>query len=426
MVNTLMKQTVMEGTSTVLQLYKTIREKNKLTKFLPVNNGPGSVTKERAALKGKALISSGMKEVGPKTEREGLDKTNEVRNKVLFEDLLDPTVDCKTEAIMGNQQGNKNSDLESNHGSGVDLCCTSSLEHKLIISPKSLRKASRGRKEKKLRMMSSRGVERRTPMSTTEPLSNKVLKNAKRQCEHECPKTLTELKNKAIAKDSKSFEEDLSSELSEYDNGIDSDETQNTHGRMKTTKQEKSQTTDMIQPYRCENEGMEQQEATSRVRDKIVEVDNVIHQVFCTSLDCLRGSTHASTADGFLHKDSHIPTQHMESFPLELSEVLKQTNIKSGMKNISFSSSDAVAAISTSLHTVSPPLSRISSQSSKPLPQYRILPLPEVDAEDHDRIYLYGSTERSTYNGSVSAVIEQSVSWTPSSTTIPTSPTIGV
>lgn len=421
MVNTLMKQTVMEGTSTVLQLYKTIREKNKITKFLPVNNGPGSVTKGRAALKGKALISSGMKEVGPKTEREGLDKTYEVRNKVLFEDPLDPTADCKTEAIMGNQQGNKNSD----YGSGVDLCCTSSLEHKLIISPKSLRKASRGRKEKKLRMMSSRGVERRMPMSTTEPLSHKILKNAKRQCERECPKTLTELKNKAIAKDSKSFEEDLSSELSEYDNGfeMDSDETQNTHGRMKTTEQEKSQTTDMIQPYRCGNEGMEQQEATSRVRDKIVEVDNVIHQVFCTSLDCLRGSTHASTAEGFLRKDSHVPTQHMESFPLELSKVLKQTNIKSGMKNISFTSSDA---ISTSLHTVSPPLSRISSQSSKPLPQYRILPLPEVDAEDYDRIYLYGSTERSTYNGSVSTVTEQSVSWTPSTTTILSFPTKGV
>lgn len=418
----------MEGTSTVLQLYKTIREKNKITKFLRVNNGPGSVTKGRAALKGKALISSAMKEVGPKTEREGLDKTNEVRNKVLFEDLLNHTADCKAEAIMGNQQGNKNSDLESDHGSGVDLCCTSSLEHKLIISPKSLRKASRGQKEKKLWTMSSRGVERRTPVSTTEPLSHKVLKNAKSQCEHECPKMLTELKNKAIAKDSKSFEEDLSSELSEYDNGfeIDSDETQNTHGRMKTTKQEKSQTIDMIQPYQCGNEGMEQQDATSRVRDKIVEVENVIHQVFCTSLDCLRGSTHASTSDEFLHKDSHIPTQHMESFPLELSKVLKQTNITSGMKNISFSSSDAVAAISTSLHTLSPPLSRQSSQTSKPLPQYRILPLPEVDAEDYDRIYLYGSTERSTYNGSVSTVIEQSVSWTPSTTTIPTSPTIGV
>jgi len=49
--NTLIrKQTVNEGTS------KTIRVKNKLSKFLPVINGLVSVRKGRAALKGKALI----------------------------------------------------------------------------------------------------------------------------------------------------------------------------------------------------------------------------------------------------------------------------------------------------------------------------------------------------------------------------------
>lgn len=363
-----------------------------------------------------------MKEVGlSETERKGLNETNEVRKKLLYEDLLDLRADCKADTIMGNQQGNKNSDLESDHRSGVDLCCTSSLEHKLIISPKSLRKASRGQKEKKLWMMSSVNVERRMPMSTTEPLSLKVLKNEKGQCEDECPRTPAELKNKEIAKDSRSFEEDLSSEHSEYENGfeMDSDETHNLH-QMKNTKhspQEKSKTTGMIQLYRCGNEGMEQQEATSRVRDKIVEVENIIHQVF-SSLDCLRGSTHASTAGGFLHKDSH-----MESFPLELCKEFKQTNIASGgRKNISFSSLDAVSAISTSLDTVSTPLSRLSSQTSRLLPQYRILPLPDGDAVDYDRIYVSGSTE----NGSVSTVIEQSVSWTPSTTTtIPTSSTIG-
>jgi len=58
------KQTVNEGTS------KTIRVKNKISKFLPVINGLVSVRKGRAALKGKALISSGMKEVGlSETER---------------------------------------------------------------------------------------------------------------------------------------------------------------------------------------------------------------------------------------------------------------------------------------------------------------------------------------------------------------------
>lgn len=356
-----------------------------------------------------------MKEVGlSETERKGLDKTNEVRKKLLFEGLLDLRADCKAEPIMGNQQGNKNSDLESDHGSGVDLCCTSSLEHKLIISPKSLRKASRGRKEKKLWMMSSVNVERRMPMSTTEPLSLKVLTNEKGQCEDECPRMPAGLKNKEIAKNSRSFEEDLSSEHSEYENGfeIDSDETHNLH-RMKNTKhspQEKSKTTDMIQLYRCGNEGMEQ-EATSRVRDKIVEVENIIHQVF-SSLDCLRGSTHASTAGGFFRKDSHIPTQHMESFPLELCKEFKQTNITSGMKNTSFSSLDAVSAISTSLDTVSTPLSSLSTQTSRPLLQCRILPLPEGDAVDYDRIDVYGSTETSTYNGSVSTVTEQSVSST--------------
>ncbi|XDV42245.1 hypothetical protein PO909_010951 [Leuciscus waleckii] len=265
------------------------------------------------------------------------------------------------------------------------------------------------------------------PMSTTEPLSLKVLTNEKGQCEDECPRTPAELKNKETAKDSRSFEEDLSSEHSEYENGfnIDSDETHNLN--TKHSPQEKSKTTDMIQLYRCGNEGMEQQEATSRVRDKIVEVENIIHQVY-SSLDCLRGSPHASTAGGILHKDSHIPTQHMESFPLELCKEFKQTNITSGMKNISFSSLDADSAISTSLDTVSTPLSRLSSQTSRLLPQYRILPLPEGDAVGYDRIYASGSTETSTYNGSVStAVIEQSVSWTPSTTTtIPTSSTIGM
>jgi len=199
---------------------------------------------------------------------------------------------------MGNQQGNKNSDLESDHGSGVLF----------IISPKSLRKASRGRKEKKLWMMSSVNVGMRMPMRTTEPLSLKVLKNEKGQREDECPRTPAGLKNKEIAKDSRSFEEDLSSEHSEYENGFetDSDETHNLHLIKERSPQEKSKTTDMIQFYRCGNEGMEQQEATFRVRDKTVEVENIIHQVFC-SLDSLRGSTHASTAGGFLRKVGEFP-----------------------------------------------------------------------------------------------------------------------
>jgi len=97
------------------------------------------------------------------------------------------------------------------------------------------------------------------------------------------------------------------------------------------------------------------------------------------------------------------------------------------MKNVSFSSLDAVSAISTSLDTVSTPLSRLSSQTSRPLLQYHILPPPEGDAVDYDRIYVYGSTETSTYNRSVSTVIEQSVSWTPSTTTtITNSSTTGV
>jgi len=192
---------------------------------------------------------------------------------------------------MGNQQGNKNSDLESDHGSGVLF----------IISPKSLRKASRGRKEKKLWMMSSVNVGMRMPMRTTEPLSLKVLKNEKGQREDECPRTPAGLKNKEIAKDSRSFEEDLSSEHSEYENGFetDSDETHNLHLIKERSPQKKSKTTDMI--VCCL-----QQEATFRVRDKTVEVENIIHQVFC-SLDCLRGSTHASTAGGFLRKVGEFP-----------------------------------------------------------------------------------------------------------------------
>lgn len=419
MVNTLIsKQTVMEGSSTVLQLYKLIREKKQITKFLPVINGPGSVKNGRAALKGKALISPGMKEVGPlMNEHKDLDKTNDVRNKVLFEERLDPCVDCKAKAVMGNQQGCKNSDLESDLRSGEDMCCTSNLENKLIISPKSLRKASRGQKQKKLWTMRSLDVE-------------------KRMYVHEGPGTQTELKNNT-AKDSRSFEEDLSSECSEYDNvfELDSDGTENLHDLMKTTKKSlQGKSTDMIQPYQCGNTRMEQQEAMPRVKDKILEVENLIHQV-CTSLDCLKDSIHTSTTGVFL--DSHVPTEHKESFPLELCEELKQTNIKSGRKSISFTSSDAVATLSTrcsSLDAVSPPLSRLSSRTSRPLPQYRILPLPEEDAEDYNSIYLtqegkylYGSTEKSTYDGSESTVNEQIISWTPSTTsTIPTSPTIGL
>lgn len=436
MVNTLIsKQTVMEGSSTVLQLYKLIREKKQITKFLPVINGPGSVKNGRAALKGKALISPGMKEVGPLiSEHKGLDKTNYVRNKVLFEERLDPCVDCKTKAVMGNQQGCKNSDLESDLRIGEDLCCTSNLENKLIISPKSLRKASRGQKQKKLWTMRSLDVEKRMYVSkqklnsTTEQPSHKVLKDEKGQCEHEGPVT---------AKDSRSFEEDLSSELSEYDNvfELDSDGTENLHDLMKITKKSlQGKSTDMIQTYQYGNKRMEQQEAMPRVKDKILEGENLIHQV-CTSLDCLKDSTHTSTTGVFL--DRHVPTEHKEIFPLELCEELKQTNIKSGRNSISFTSSDAVATLSTrcsSLDAVSPPLSHLSSRTSRPLPQYRILPLPEEDAEDYNSIYLaqegkylYGSTEKSTYNGSESTVNEQIISWTPSTTsTIPTSPTIGV
>ncbi len=61
LVNTLIsKQTAMEGSSNVLQLYKLIREKKQITKLLPVINGPGSVKNGRATLKGKALISPGL------------------------------------------------------------------------------------------------------------------------------------------------------------------------------------------------------------------------------------------------------------------------------------------------------------------------------------------------------------------------------
>lgn len=64
----------MEGSSTVLQFYKLIREKKQITKFLTVINGLGSVKNSGAALKGKALISSGKKEVGPlMNEHKGLD-----------------------------------------------------------------------------------------------------------------------------------------------------------------------------------------------------------------------------------------------------------------------------------------------------------------------------------------------------------------
>lgn len=428
----------MEGSSTVLQLYKLIREKKQITKFLPVINSPGSVKNGRAALKGKALISSGMKEVGPlMNEHKSLDKTNDVRNKVLSEERLESYVDCKDKAVMGNQQGYKNSDLESDLRSGEGLCCTSNLENKLIISPKNLRKASRGQKQKKLWTMRSLDVERRMDVSkqrlnsTTEQYSQ-VLKDEKEQHELEGPKTHN------TAKDSRSLEEDLSSELSEYDNAfeLDSDGMQNLPDLMKTTKnslQETSQTIDMIQSYQCGNKHMQNQEAMSRVRDKILEVENIIHQVFCTSLDCLKDSTHTSTTGAFLPMDSHVITEHMESFPSELCEELKQTNIKSGRKSISFTSSDAVATLSakcSSLDTVSPPLSRLSSCTSRPLPQYRILPLPEEDVEDYNSIYLiqegkylYANTEKNTYNGSESTVNEQIVSWTPSTTS---AKTIGV
>lgn len=77
-----------------------------ITKFLRVINGPGSVKNGGAALKGKALISSGKKEVGPlMNEHKSLDKTNDVRNKVLFEHLLDLCADFKAKVVMGNQQG---------------------------------------------------------------------------------------------------------------------------------------------------------------------------------------------------------------------------------------------------------------------------------------------------------------------------------
>ncbi|KAL0164672.1 hypothetical protein M9458_040425, partial [Cirrhinus mrigala] len=276
MVNTLIsKQAVMEGSSTVLQLYKLIREKKQITKFLPVINGPGSVKNGRAALKGKALISSGMKEVGLlMNEHKSLDKTNDVRNKVLSEERLESHVDCKDKAVMGNQQGYKNSDLESDLRSGEGLCCTSNLENKLIISSKNPRKASRGQKQKKLWTMRSLDVERRMDVSkqrlnsTTEQYSQKVLKDEKEQCEREGPRTQTEFKHNT-AKDSRSFEEDLSSELSEYDNAfeLDSDGMQNPPDLMKTTKnslQETSQTINMIQSYHCGNKHMENQEATSR------------------------------------------------------------------------------------------------------------------------------------------------------------------
>lgn len=442
MVNTLIsKHTVMEGSSTVLQLYKLIREKKQITKFLPVINGTVSVKNGRAALKGKALISPGMKEVGPlMNEHKDLLKTNDVRNKVLG-GAVGSACGLQSKgfgkSVMGNQQGCKNSDLESDLRSGEDLCCTSNLENKLVISPKSLRKASRGQKQKKLWTMRSMDVEKRMYVSkqklssTTEQPSHKVLKDEKRQFKHEGPGTQTELKNN-IAKDSRSFEEDLSSELSEYDNvfEIDSDGTENLHDLMKTTKKSlQGKSTDM-------NKHMEQQKAMSSMKDKIFEVENLIHQV-CTSLDCLKDSTHTLTTGAFLPMDSHVPTEHKESFPLELCEELKQTNIKSGRKSNSFTSSDVVATLSTrctNLDAVSPPLSRLSLLSSRPLPQYRILPLPEEDAEDYNSIYLtqegkylYGSTEKTTYNGSESTVNEQSVSWTPSTTpTIPTSPTIGV
>ncbi|KAL1253744.1 hypothetical protein QQF64_015973, partial [Cirrhinus molitorella] len=370
------KQTVMEGSSTVLQLYKLIREKKQITKFLPVINAPGSVKNGRAALKGKALISSGMKEVGPlMNEHKSLDKTNDVKNKVLSEDRFDPRVNCKAKAVMGNQQGCNNSDLESDLCSGEDLCCTSNLENKLIISPKSRKKASRGQKQKKLWTMRSLDVERRMDVSkqrlnsTTEQLSQKALKDEKGQCEHESPRTQTELKHNT-GKDSRNIEEDLSSELSEYDNGFELLE--NLHDLMKTTKcspQETSQTTDWSK------------------------------------------------------------YKHTESFSLELCEELKQTNTKSGKKNISFTCSDAVPTLSTrgsSLDTVSPPLSCLSSHTSRPLPQYRILPLPEEDAENYNSIYFTqeGMLEKSTYNGSESTVSEQSVSSPSTKSTIPTSPTV--
>lgn len=72
--------------------------------------------------------------------------------------------------------------------------------------------------------------------STTERLSHKVLKNEKGQCEHEDPGMQTELK-KNTAEDSRIFNEDLSSELSEYDNGfeLDSNERQYLPDLMKTT-----------------------------------------------------------------------------------------------------------------------------------------------------------------------------------------------
>lgn len=269
MVNTLIsKHTVMEGSSTVLQLYKLIREKKQITKFLPVINGTVSVKNGRAALKGKALISPGMKEVGPlMNEHKDLLKTNDVRNKVLG-GAVGSACGLQSKgfgkSVMGNQQVCKNSDLESDLRSGEDLCCTSNLENKLVISPKSLRKASRGQKQKKLWTMRSMDVEKRMYVSkqklssTTEQPSHKVLKDEKRQFKHEGPGTQTELKNN-IAKDSRSFEEDLSSELSEYDNvfEIDSDGTENLHDLMKTTKKSlQGKSTDM-------NKRMEQQKAMS-------------------------------------------------------------------------------------------------------------------------------------------------------------------
>lgn len=261
---------------------------------------------------------------------------------------------------MGNQQKNKNFDLLNKlELKSENLCCSSSLEHKLTTSQKSLKASSRGRKLKKLWMMNSLDVEERRVMNKTKSIHQKCSKTHKGE-----PETFVCLYasqtsgfNKEgnyttykIAEDDR----DLSSELSKYDNGYDLgvnlDGLQNDlQDLMKTTKhilQAKPEIRNMLPSYQCGLGVMEHQEALSRVRAEIVEVENIIHQVICASIDCLKdhiqSPLHDSTSGGLLHTEKYLPTQEDPSesmqdevFPLEICTLNKKQNLQSCPSEIS-------------------------------------------------------------------------------------------
>ncbi|TRY55959.1 hypothetical protein DNTS_011343 [Danionella cerebrum] len=150
-----------------------------------------------------------------------------------------------------------------------------------------------------------------------------------------------------------SLEEDQSSESSDYDNGFDSYGTQNRPDLMKPTENFFHEMPHKVhQPDLCKIDCVDHEEARTRVREKIDEVEDIIHRILCNSI--------TSTS-----------IRHMENLPL------KGPAFISEMHNIPFISPDPGTALSASLS-----LSPSCLSSLKPQSQYRILPLPEEEEED--------------------------------------------